>query len=330
MPELLLPTQSVPVTVAKHPVSTGPQTPPPAFDPGRCCAYNQTRERFLAANAEAADFSATLLEARLTALTPDSGAALWIVPFRGISPASVRVPIDLVYVSHSNVVLATVESYPLAPLPPSGSPAAGVLALPASTIAAAQTQSGDRLILCAPHEVERRLQLLHAAKAPQPAPEAPDLPLPAEHLDPAPPQRAKAPKKWLQRLFSKKPSDPRKVGREAFPGLVAYFFTGGVPAPHRIRDVSGTGLYVFTAERWYLGTIIRVTLTDRHQPTHERSITVDARVVRWGNDGVGLQFLLYDSKDSAHGKLTPTDAITGCVGSFDIEEFLDLLRSDPA
>jgi hypothetical protein len=109
-------------------------------------------------------------------------------------------------------------------------------------------------------------------------------------------------KSWLRRLFSSDALEPdalepdpprlRKALRESLPGLAAYFWTGSAPRPHGVRDISETGIYVFTDERWYLGTVIRMTLTDREEPTVEHAITVHARVVRWGNDGVGLQFVL--------------------------------------
>ena len=76
------------------------------------------------------------------------------------------------------------------------------------------------------------------------------------------------------------------------PGLVAYFFTGGLPAAHKVRNISATGLYIVTKERWYPGTVIRVTLTDRNQPNRFRSMTVYAKTVRLGSDGVGLGFVL--------------------------------------
>ena len=96
--------------------------------------------------------------------------------------------------------------------------------------------------------------------------------------------------KWWQKLLYEEPPDRRKAAREALPGLVAYFFTGGVPRPHSVRDISTSGLYIITEERWYKGTFVRITLTDEREPTAERSITLHAGVVRWTEDGVALQF----------------------------------------
>jgi len=97
---------------------------------------------------------------------------------------------------------------------------------------------------------------------------------------------------WFTNLLLRDPADPRKAQREVLPGLIAYFFTGGLPMAHKVRDISATGIYIITNERWYPGTVIRVTLTDRDQPNRFRSITVYAKTVRWGSDGVGLGFVL--------------------------------------
>src|SRR5262249_25532655 len=55
-------------------------------------------------------------------------------------------------------------------------------------------------------------------------------------------------------------SEERRAVRLPMPGLVAYFFTGGSPRPHPIKDISVTGFYMVTNERWLPGTIIRITL----------------------------------------------------------------------
>lgn len=340
----------------------------PAAGAGKCCAYNETRERFLCANVESGDFNAASLEMHLGALAPGSGTALWLVPFRGISPTSVRVPIDLLYLDRNCVVLDAVESFPIWSASSSGAPAASVLALPANTIASAGTRTGDQLILCDPEEMKWRLQQLLAAKAQSqagavasPAPEAGargtagrvilfdrSRSKPAVETSPAevaqaampeplapqaapmaavtePAQKAKPAKSWLQRLLSPDPPQPRKAQRESLEGIAAYFFTGGESKAHGVRDISSSGFYVFTDERWYPGTIVRMTLTDRRQPTAERSITVNASVVRWGNDGVGLQFVLQDEKSRGRG--SSMDGMTAGPSKAQVEQFLARLRS---
>src|SRR5579863_7837771 len=132
----------------------------PGVESSKCCAYNKTRERFLSAQVEAADFSADQLEPRLASLTQGSDTALWIIPFRGISATMVRIPVDLVYLDEDLVVLAAIDSFPLSQVSPSCKPAASVLALPANTVIPAGTLAGDQLILCSPLEMTQRLQHL--------------------------------------------------------------------------------------------------------------------------------------------------------------------------
>jgi hypothetical protein len=99
------------------------------------------------------------------------------------------------------------------------------------------------------------------------------------------------PRGWLERWWS---PDPRRAPREAANGLAAYYWTGGPPEAHPVRDISATGLYVVTEERWYPGTLILMTLqnTGFGDEVAERTICVHSRAVRWGKDGVGLQFVL--------------------------------------
>jgi len=109
------------------------------------------------------------------------------------------------------------------------------------------------------------------------------------------------------------PKDPRKVDRRPVEGLVAHFFTGGAPQAHEVRDVSPTGLYIVTSERWYPGTVIRMTLSkpDVGQAPADRSITVQTRAVRWGNDGVGLEFLVDPKQESRPQQQDPLGGANG-------------------
>lgn len=352
---------------------------------GKYCAYNQTRQRFLCANVEAADFSTTSLDARLPGITPSSGAGLWIVPIQKISTTSVRVPIDLIYLDRNSVVLDAVESFPISQTAASMASATGILALPAQTIGSTGTEPGDELILCAPEEMKLRLKQISdpivetrsgqipvssqdtasandrlnqkavgnvlpwvdrsnpkpsieispIAPAPPeitPTVTAPEVPVPAAApLQPdeptAPRWRAPASKNWLQRLLSSEPSDPRKAPRTALPWLVAYFFTGGRPVAHGIRDISVTGVYVFTEDRWYPGTVIRITLSDKRDPTPERSFTINAEVIRAADDGVGFQFVLKDGNDSRHAFTSRVDRQAQGVYRTEVEEFLRRMSS---
>ncbi len=344
-----------------------PEAGPP-MEAGKYCAYNQTRGRFLGSDIDAADFTVVSLGDRMPALAPSSGAGLWLLPFRGISAASVRMPLDLVYLDPNCMVIEAVESFPISRVSPSSPLAASVLALPVQTIDSTETRPGDQLLLCAPEEMKRRLLRLPAspieAGAGQSAAplrdepvrgtgrllqfedrskpkrlhedvaneerltvaavaEPPAAPPPAVKEVAEPGQKnGKPAKNWLQRWWSPDPLPPRKAMRESLPGLAAHFWTGGAPVQHSIRDVSPSGLYVITEERWYPGTVVRMTLTDSCEPTAERSITVHTTVVRWGNDGVGLQFVLQNPKDRGRGQNSLAEGVDQRV----LDQFLERIR----
>ena len=137
-----------------------------------------------------------------------------------------------------------------------------------------------------------------------------------------PKKEIKPAKSWWQRLLSPDPPQPRKTQRESFSGLSAYFWTGGVPVQHAIQDISPTGLYVVTEERWYPGTVVRMTLTDSKEPTAERSITVNATSMRWGNDGVGLRFVFQDGRELGRG----LDHVGGGITKKQLDQFLQPFR----
>jgi hypothetical protein len=365
-----------------------PRSQGPHIESGQSCVYNQTGERFVSADVEAADFTASGLETRLQTLSPTEGKALWLVPFRGISPTSVRMPLDLVYLDRECVVIEVVESFPIFRVSTSSRPAASVLILPAHSIASTGTRAGDQLIFRPPTEMKLVLEQLAKTKAegqqnraaeppsshPQPSSQGPRQVLPWKDLsrpDPLPvsPESHSAPlavvpefpflehsaqtavdlpaqpfsepqsepipedqepwrkkRGWLERFLSSEPDDKRGALRESIPGLTAFFFTGGAPIPHGIRDVSETGIYVLTEERWYPGTVIRMTLTDQREPTAERSFTVNAMVMRWGNDGVGLHFIFQTKKDRKRANMTAQEYATAATDAASLKEYLVTLR----
>jgi hypothetical protein len=134
-------------------------------------------------------------------------------------------------------------------------------------------------------------------------------------------------RKWWQKLLSDEPTDPRKASREVLPGLVAYFFTGGRPAPHFVRNISRSGLYVQTSESWYLGTIVRMTLTDDRQRAAERSVTLNAKVVRCTDDGVGLHFLFSGKRSGPRDKSAALVDLSTGADRAQFELFLEQYKS---
>jgi hypothetical protein len=93
-----------------------------------------------------------------------------------------------------------------------------------------------------------------------------------------------------------KPQDRRRADRQSLSGLIAYYFTGGSPEPHKIGNISVTGFYLHTDERWMPGTVVRMTLQRAGSKGDDPSdtITVNSKIVRWGSDGEGFEFILTD------------------------------------
>ncbi len=300
------------------------------------CAYNQTRECFLGLEVTAAEISYASLEERLAERELRSGEGLWLNPFHGIPMTGLISPLDLIYLDEDCLVIQTVESFPTFLASPSRPQAASVLVLPAHSIYSSQTQMGDRLVLCKAEEMEGRLEHIsqmatnrrtpaaeefsfvqgavllrkqplwsggpgvlelgaRSEKEPGKAPQAHEMSLIEPGMNAGSP-----PKNWLERWWS---PDPRKAPREPGPGLAAYYWNGAAPKAHTVRDISTTGLYLVTEERWYPGTLLLMTLQrdGQGEKTAERSIAVVSRAVRWGNDGVGLQFILLNEKDERKG-----------------------------
>jgi Flp pilus assembly protein TadG len=101
---------------------------------------------------------------------------------------------------------------------------------------------------------------------------------------------------WLGGLLSR---DRRSAIRQAPRHLVAYYWDGATPLAHVIRDISSTGLYLVTEQRWYPGTLVMITLqrADAADTDPYRSIIVKTKVVRLGTDGVGLAFVIPEKRE---------------------------------
>ncbi len=94
--------------------------------------------------------------------------------------------------------------------------------------------------------------------------------------------------------FKHSPPDRRRGERRSTPELAAYLWSGTLPKQAGIRDISSTGLYILTRERWAPGDTISMTLQRKGplEASFDRRVAVQARAVRWGDDGIGLSFVL--------------------------------------
>ena len=101
--------------------------------------------------------------------------------------------------------------------------------------------------------------------------------------------------RWLEDAPSE---EKRRAPRVLEPSVVVYYWDGSVPESRKIRDISHSGAYIITPERWYVGTIVRLILqgyktTDAPEQgiVSSRSLSLPCRVVRHGEDGIGVEFM---------------------------------------
>jgi hypothetical protein len=114
-------------------------------------------------------------------------------------------------------------------------------------------------------------------------------------------------KHWLNPASS--PSDRRRNSRRYVPGMVAHYFTGGAPKPHDVADISMTGMYLLTDDRWMPGTMIQMTLQKPcAQGEKKQSINVLSRIVRRGSDGVAAEFVMSEALSRISHDIQPSQA----------------------
>ena len=137
-------------------------------------------------------------------------------------------------------------------------------------------------------------------------------------------------KSWFGRLWAQEKrlwtdgdrawSDRRLAARQMSPPLKAYYWDGQVPVSHPVREVSLTGMYLVTEQRWYPHTMVRMTLvrTDKAEGDAGRAIEVLGQVARSGTDGVGMAFILHNAT-TPRDKDDPNDSVADAKA---LREFL--------
>ncbi|MGB6975584.1 MAG: PilZ domain-containing protein [Terracidiphilus sp.] len=290
------------------------------------CVYNQTRESFLSLGVTVADEGPGHVKEWIERQGVKTDSGLWLKPYRGIPSLRRYSTVDLVYLDDEFRVIQELESFPNSTEKPAEEDTASALVLPAHTIYSSQTRPGDQLVICLAQEMEQRLEGLSGAdnasndiqtdvssKEQSSGTEVSRLSHSLGHprivhsthqgtdemknFEP----KTGGPnslKTWLQNWLS---SDRRRSQRQPLPGLVAYYWTGSTPRAYQISDISSSGFYVLTEERWFPGTLVLMTLqrTDSLGKNTDDAISVQTKVVRWGSDGLGLAFVLARSADPA-------------------------------
>ena len=296
--------------------------------------YNKTRGTILSSEVFVVDTTLESVNLLLDDLFEKTESGLWLTPFRGIPAGHGLRPIDLVYLDEQNRVAQAVESFPAAAFEALRVPAASALALPAHAILTSHTHQGDQLIICAAEEMARQIGPVSSESKLAPVTdseesakeEAQDMTV----VSPAPKDEASRKlRAALQQLVHRDDDeveaeeklslktrflrwlfpdfDRRRARRSPSTGLVAYYWTGGSPKAYKVDDISPRGFYLITDERWAQETMILITLqrTDKAEDDPEGAITVESKVVRWGPDGLGLEFVLSEFIDPDSGEILP-------------------------
>lgn len=244
------------------------------MDRPKYCVYNQNSECFLSLGASLADDAFGYLGQMFRNRRPRvSDEGQWVLQPKPIHTLRLFSTRDLVILDAQFRVLETIESWPSLRFIRLREETASMLALPVHTIYLSQTQPGHRLIICLPEEMRDRLR---GATAPGAGPE-----LPSDSASLQDRTRLAATIGGRNRRL---PDEPR---------LVAYDVKDSGLKMYNVREVSGTGLFLATEERWPLGTQTALTLQrmDGMSDSLLPAITVEMRVDHWGADGMGLTFV---------------------------------------
>ncbi len=253
-------------------------------------AYNKTRDAFLSLGISFADRANSSFWRSLSGRELKTNEGIWLASANLRRDSGCAGHCDRIYLDSGLRVVDLEEAVPGVPLSTRSTPFASILLLPVHTIFGSQTQPGDQVLI---GTIEDIGAILDGTKS------VVDKPLAdGRNVDR---QTRQAPMKWLSKLFSGR--DRRRSKRHFSPPLMAFYWDGGIPIPHPVPDISRTGLFVKTADRWFPRTLLRVTLQKQSEDPEmpDETITVQCRVVRTGDDGVGMAFMLAEEDRESFG-----------------------------
>lgn len=287
---------------------------------------NLVREGILPLEVATVDSVTIPLKKLLESIVNQDSLGLWLNPYRGIPWAPGLPRRDLVFLDENHCVMRDLERFPCHDMEPfRKSEPASALVLPAHTVFASHIRPGDRLRFHPAEEFEGEMERVgdsaaaadaqNMSAAAAPAPEANSASL-FQSVTPAQTNwhgyndedsetwmsdkeiRKDLFKERLRRLFSHEAHDRRRSKRYHLPGLVAVQQSSDEARSFPIGNISDTGLFLLTEERIALGTRIFFRLERKSGSYGDSGAAVDSetRVVRWGPDGVGAEFLPYSSK----------------------------------
>ena len=250
------------------------------------CVYNQTSECFLSLGVTVGGNTLDRLLAFWSGSARRYDEGGWILRPKRIDTLRFLSSTDLIFLDENQRVISAIESFSRFQMMQAESNAASLLTLPVHTVDSSQTRPGHQLVICVAGEMDFRLRN-------KPELNRCDLFAPcAEFGVGGEPGAISARKTAREQHGAKK----KNVHR-----LVAYDSKNGALDVQGVKGLSANGLYLVTGERWPLGTQVTMTLQKTDGATEDLTgpIKVQLRVMRWGTDGVGLEFIQPEAEESA-------------------------------
>jgi hypothetical protein len=318
----------------------------------KLCVCNRTRGSLVSLEVNLVNTRREPFNALVEDLTQVSHCGLWLKPCQGVPATQRSAQLDIVYLDDRHQVLQCVERLTGVEFASSNEGATSALVLPSHSVASSQIHSGDQLIICdaatrVPTDEEdsdlsasspktkressdsEKRQCIRDHPASRSAPPIVQVEAAIERLNSYEESDSAVAEKpplgirilrWI--LYGNRTPDRRRVRRAAVPELVAYFWTGGAPQAFRIGDISPTGFYLLTDQRWMLETTILMTLQRTNSEDTRNMICVESKVVRLGPDGVGFEFVESEFVDLNTGEILPEKRTRRA----DLEKFLSRLN----
>ena len=97
-------------------------------------------------------------------------------------------------------------------------------------------------------------------------------------------------KSWFRLPFVYRP----RAERRESPALAAFHWDGPTPRQSHVANISCSGAYLLTDERWQVGEVLALSLqrSGAFETASQRHFAVQAKAVRRDREGIGVQFLM--------------------------------------
>jgi len=131
---------------------------------------------------------------------------------------------------------------------------------------------------------------------------------------------------WLEKFL--KPEADR-AERRRVEQFASYRWNGSAVTEEMVRDISSSGVYLLTRERWQPGTVLVLTLQRKgpleHDPT--RRITTQVKVMRAGSEGVGLSFLWSKDDPESHRWESLLESLIGQTKPTEMQSLVKMVEA---